>query len=269
MIFKQTYDLLKSKYRSEFGELVISDVKIGIYLTAVQLSDGSMGTSATLPDDYPPCAKHNRDFGEFTPLRIKGRRVADILEVQKDTGLISSLKTAVINAISSRIISSGSYNIIENCDPIQLLDLNSQKTITIIGAFQSYIRNISETKNRLFVLEMNENALTQDQKKLFVPAGDYWKVLPVSDIVIITGQTLVNRTIDNLLPVIPEGAQVIVTGPSSGILPDVLFENKVTMIGTFRITKPEILFDIVSEGGTGYHLFEYCARKICILKRDE
>jgi uncharacterized protein (DUF4213/DUF364 family) len=72
-----------------------------------------------------------------------------------------------------------------------------------------------------------------------------------------------------LLSVISPGTQVIVTGPSSGIFPDILFENKVTVIGTIKITKPEILFDIVSEGGTGFHLFEYCAQKICILKGDE
>ncbi len=150
--------------------------------------------------------------------------------------------------------------------PIQLLDLSYGKTITIVGAFQSYIRKISETKNKLNVLELNENALTSDQRKFFVPAGEYNKVIPSSDIVIITGQTLVNRTIDELLAAVSPGTEVIVTGPSSGLLPDILFENKVTIIGTSRIIRPEILFDIVSEGGTGYHLFEYCAQKICILK---
>jgi len=269
MIIEQTYNLLKSLYRSKFGELIISDVKIGLYLTAVRLSDNSIGTSATLSDDKHFCAKSNRDFGDFTPLKIRGHKALDILEIHKESSLILSLKTAVLNAISSKIISSGNYKIVENCDPIQLLDLNLQKTITIVGAFQSYIRKIAGTKNKLFVLELSENALAPEQKKFFVPAGKYEKVLPASDIVIITGQTLVNRTIDDLLSVISPGTQVIVTGPSSGILPDILFENKVTVIGTIRITKPEILFDIVSEGGTGFHLFEYCAQKICILKGDE
>jgi uncharacterized protein (DUF4213/DUF364 family) len=269
MIIEQTYNLLKSRYRSKFEELIISDVKIGLYLTAVRLSDNSIGTSATLADDKPFCAKSNRDFGDFTPLKIRGQRVVDILETKKETSTISSLKTAVLNAISSKIISSGNYKIIENYDPIQLLDLNSRKTITIVGAFQSYIRKIAGTKNKLFVLELSENTLTPEQKKFFVPAGEYEKILPSSDIVIITGQTLVNGTIDDLLSVISPGAQVIVTGPSSGILPDILFENKVSIIGAIRITKPEILFDIVSEGGTGFHLFEYCAQKICIFKRDE
>jgi uncharacterized protein (DUF4213/DUF364 family) len=116
---------------------------------------------------------------------------------------------------------------------------------------------------------MNEKALATDQKKFYVPASEYDKILPDSDVVIITGQTLVNRTIDDLLSAISPGTQVIVTGPSGNILPDILFANKVSIIGAIRITDPDILFDIVSEGGTGFHLFEYCARKICILKDDE
>jgi len=269
MIIDQTYIQLKKIYGNKLEELIISDVKIGLYLTAIRLSDESIGTSSTLTEENPVCAKGKRDFGDFTPLKIKGKRVLDILDTKKESNIISSLKTAVLNAVSSKVISSGKYKIIENCDPIQLLDLNSRKTITIVGAFQSYIRKISETENKLFVLELSENALGQEQKMLYVPASEYRKILPASDIVIITGQTLVNKTIDDLLSVISPGTQVIVTGPSSGILPDILFENKVSIIGAVKITKPEILFDLVNEGGTGFHLFEYCAQKICILKGDE
>ncbi len=178
-IIEQTYNLLKSRYRSKFEELIISDVRIGLYLTAVRLSDDSIGTSATLVDDHPFCAKSNRDFGDFTPLKIRGQKVPDILETNKESSIISSLKTAVLNAISSKIISSGNYKIVEDCDPIELLDLNYRKTITIVGAFQSYIRKISETGNKLFVLELSENALTPEQKKFFVPAGEYRKILPL------------------------------------------------------------------------------------------
>ncbi len=193
----------------------------------------------------------------------------DVLETQKESGTISSLKTAVLSAISSKIISSGKYKVVDNIDPVQLLDLNPGKKITIVGAFQSYIRKISQTGNQLSVLELNENALATDQKKYYVPADDYQKIIPGSDIVIITGQTLVNGTIDDLLSAVTEGTQVIVTGPSSSILPDVLFKNKVTIIGAVQNNKSQMLFDIVGEGGTGFHLFEYCARKICILKGNE
>jgi uncharacterized protein (DUF4213/DUF364 family) len=269
MIIEQTYRLLNEKYKSKLENLILSDLRIGLFLTAVRLSDNSYGTSATLTDDNPHCTKNNRDFGDFTPLKIRGKKVSDLFETSKESNIILTIKIAVLNAISSGIISSGNYRILENCDPLELLDLHSQKTITIVGAFHSYIRKISETKNKLNVLELNRNALADDQKQFYVPANEYKRVLPDSDIVIITGLTLVNNTIDGLLSAISKDAMVVVTGPSSSIIPDILFANKVKIIGATRITKPDILFDIVSETGTGYHLFEYCAQKISILKADE
>ena len=268
MIIEQTYDFLKTTHKQNIENLTITDVRIGLFLTAVRLSDDSYGVASTLSDSHPFCTKENRDYGDFTPSKIKGQKVCDLFESPKESDIILTLKIAVLNAISSKLISSGSYKILNNCDPVDLVDLSQQRTITMVGAFHSYIRKISVTDNRLFVLELNEDALNQDQKQYYVPANDYKKVFPESDIVIITGLTLVNNTIDNLLSAIPQKAKVIVTGPSSSIIPDILFENKVGIIGATLITKPGVLFDIVSEGAAGFHLFKYCAEKICILKNN-
>jgi uncharacterized protein len=265
MILDKTYDLLKTRYYDLIRDLTIADARIGVFLTAVILSDGSCGTASTVTDPNSNCAKADRDFGAFTPGKINGRKVIDLLESHKDLNLLISLKLAVLNAISSNIIQSADYRIIENTDPIELVDLSPHKTITIVGAFQSYIRKISGSGNKLYVLEMDANTLTGDQKQFYVPAKEYSKVLPKSDVVIITGLTLVNNTIDELLAAIPSHARVIVTGPSSNLIPDVLFENNVNIIGATRITNPGLLMDVVSEAGAGYHLFQYCAQKICIV----
>ncbi len=269
MILKQTYDLIKKRYGKRLEDIRVDDVRIGLYLSAIRLSDGSAGTSATYSSDHPFCVKEKRDFGPLSPSRIKGARAIDILENTGESGVIASLRMATLNALSTRLIYEGNYKIVEDSDPLSFVDLEPPKIITVVGAFQSYIRKISATPNKLYVLEMNEDALGSEQKKLFVPSNEYKQVIHVSDVVIITGQTLVNGTIDGLLAEINKGTQVIVTGPSSGIIPDVLFGNGVSITGAVRITNPDILFDIVSEGGTGFHLFEYCARKICIFRGDE
>lgn len=269
MIFEETLELVKRGYGESIGDLVVADVRIGPYLTAVRLSDDSVGTSATISDDLPVSAKGMRDFGEFTPLKIRGQKVSEILMTSKDSGLISTLKTAVLSAISSEIIRKGNYNIAEDCDPVQMLEFRNRDNVTIVGGFQSYIRKISQTGCRLTVLEKNEKCLTDDQKIYYRPAGEYKNVLPGADIVIITGQTIVNRTIDELLQVINPAAMVVITGPSCNIIPDLLFANKVSIVGAVKIIKPDLLFDIVGEGGTGYHLFEYsAARKICIVRSN-
>jgi uncharacterized protein (DUF4213/DUF364 family) len=163
------------------------------------------------------------------------------------------------------LLTTADYRIIENCDPIDLIELDSNKTITVVGGFQTYIQRISETNNKLYVLELNENALSEEQKQFYIPAEQYANILPASDIVIITGLTLVNNTIEGLLSSISPKTQVVVTGPSSSIIPDILFENKVNIIGATRITDSDLLFSIAGEAGAGFHLFKYCAQKISIL----
>jgi uncharacterized protein (DUF4213/DUF364 family) len=211
------------------------------------------------------CDKKNRDYGDFSPLKIIGQNVINLFETNKNSRLIDTLKIAVLNAISSKLITTSEYKIIENSDPIELIDLHSNKTITVVGAFQTYIQKISENNNKLYVLELNENMISEEHKKYYIPAEKYPDILPSSDIVIITGLTLVNNTIDGLLASVSPHTQVIVTGPSSSIIPDVLFENKVSIIGATRITDPDLLFSIVGEAGAGFHLFRYCAQKISIL----
>lgn len=265
VILQETINLLKSRYKDYIDTLTISEVRIGIFMTAVKLSDNSYGVSSTLPHIEMNCHKKDRDFGDFTPNKITGLKVIDLLETTKNNGITETLKVAILNAVSSKLLENAKYKILRNADPIDLIDLNSRKTITIVGAFQSYIQKISKTNSKLFVLELNEDALKEDDKKYFVPAKDYSKVLPISDVVIITGLTLVNDTIDDLLKSIKPETQIIMTGPSSSLIPDVLFDNNVKIIGSVKIINPELMLKVISEGGAAYHLFEYCVEKICIV----
>lgn len=265
MILDETYNLLKTKYTNKINSLEISDVRIGVFLTAVLLSDGSCGAASTSIDAQSHCYKKDRDFGDFSPAKIKGKKVIDLFEKNSSIKIINTLKVAVLNAISSKIISDQNYKILYDTDPIDLLDLTPLKTITIVGAFQSYIKKIAATKNKLYVLELDENALNHDQKHFYIPAYEYPKILPVSDIVIITGLTLVNNTLDNLLACTSPQTQVVLTGPSSSLIPDILFRENVKIIGSTKITDPGLLFTVVSEAGTGFHLFKYCAEKFCIV----
>ncbi|OFX28337.1 MAG: hypothetical protein A2033_05945 [Bacteroidetes bacterium GWA2_31_9] len=265
MILHETINLLKNKYKDYIETLTISEVRIGVFMTAIKLSDNSYGISSTVPNIQMNCNKKNRDFGDFTPNNIVGKKVIDLLETTKQNGIIDTLTVAVLNAVSSRIIENSNYKILSNTDPIDLIDLNSGKTITIVGAFHSYIQKISATNSKLYVLELNEDAFMEDDKKYYVPTSDYPKILPISDVVLITGLTLVNNTLDDLLKTVKPETQIIVSGPSSSFIPDVLFANNVKIIGSLKITNPELMLKVISEAGAGYHLFNYCAEKICIV----
>ena len=247
MILQETYDLLQTKYRKHFENVAIEKVQIGLFLTAVKLSNGYCGVaSSDLDTTINCCHKQKRDFGNFTPGNISGQKVLDLFNCQDNSKILDRVKHAVLNAVSAQIIAKSTYKIIEDKDPFDLLDTSGQKTICIVGAFQSYIKRISSTQHKLYVLELNENALADEHKQYYVPAANASKILPFSDIVIITGLTIANNTLDDLLSYIPANKQVIIVGPTSGLIPDVLFKHNINIIGSTKITNPERMFTVVS-----------------------
>ncbi len=264
MIIDKAISFLRNAKDSNWDQVVFEDVCIGTYLTAVKLSDGSAGVATTIQGKVKSCRKDQRRFGPFSPGKIKGSRVSDFFELQNDDPIMESLRMATLNALSSGWTLQGGYKIHRNTDPIEILPLDKRNRIVLVGAFQSYIRKIRETQNELLVLELQESALFEDQKHLFVPAEEAKQILPDADIVIMTGMTMVNHTFEGLLEHLSEKQTVVVTGPSSNIAPQVLFEHKVSMIGATMITDADRLLQLAGEAGAGYHLFHYCAEKITV-----
>jgi uncharacterized protein len=265
MIIERTYSLLRERCHELFDNLTVDDLRIGLCLTAVRLSDGSCGTAASVQYNESFSRRGNRDFGELTPLKIRGRKVTHILQADRTTYTARSLGIAIISAISSGLIKAPDYSIVEDTDPISLAGLTPGKTVTMVGAFHSYIRTVLESGCKLNLLEINKEEIPEEYREFYVPAAMYGSVIPSADIMIITGQTLVNGTLEDLLGVSRPETRVIVTGPSCNIIPDELFRRGVNITGNLRITDPDLLFEIAGQGGSGYHLFKYCAKKICIL----
>lgn len=265
-MIKQTLNILTTRFDYSLEDIFIEDVCIGVFLTAVKLSNGAYGLASTQVNRRPDGYRNKRDLGPFTPCQIKGQKISDLFLGEKPARIGDSLQVAVLNALSAKVMTSENYHILEDKDPVDLLDLSGGKTITLVGAFQSYIRKLKPTNNRLQVLELNPDVFQPEDKQYYVPAAEASRVLPFSDIVIITGSSTVNHSLEGLLDLIPAATTVVVTGPTSSYIPDVLFEKKVDFIGATRITDPEKMMQMVGEAASGFYLFRYCAKKITLTK---
>jgi len=179
--------------------------------------------------------------------------------------IIDTLKIAALNALSAEFLNENNYRTEYNRDPFSLLDLQGNKTVTLVGAFKSYIEKLAGSRHKLNILELNEESIPEHHRKHYIPAEKANEVIPQSDVVLMTGLTLVNKSSADLLDLIPENCQLAVVGPSSSFIPDVLFENKVNIVGAIKITNPEKIFKLVGEAAAGFHLFKSCAEKICII----
>jgi uncharacterized protein (DUF4213/DUF364 family) len=265
MIIEKTYDLIRSRYGDRFYDVVIKHVVAGIYFTAVELSSGYCGLASSDLNSLD-CSSHNRSrgYGEFTPGNFSGLKVAGLFNLSESSCSVKTLQLAVMNALSAELTVEPAYKVTENLDPFDLLDLTMGKRVCLVGAFLSYMQKIATANCALQIVELNEAAVPDEYKTYLVPSALAAKAISESEIVIITGASLANNTLDKLLEMIPLKTQVVLVGPTSSLLPDVLFAHGVDIMGAIRITDASKMLQLVAEGAAGFHLYHYCATKICI-----
>ena len=92
-------------------------------------------------------------------------------------------------------------------------------------------------------------------------------ILPQADVALITGSTLVNGTLENLLALARPEARVTVVGPTVGMLPDAFLARGADVLGCVRITAPDAFLDLLAEGGSGYHFLGRSAQKVVLARR--
>lgn len=269
MILDETLEVIKLKYGERFHSVTIELLIAGIYFTAIRLSSGFSGLAYTMSDPAECCSRNrSRGFGDFTPGNFKGQKIAGLFTHPDQSYLIKNVQLAVLNALSAELMTRPGYQIIENQDPFDLLELGAQKKVCVVGAFLSYIKKTVESGSALQIVELNADAVPDEYKPYLVPPGKSEEAIAHADIVIITGSSLANHTLDDLLKVIPAISQVVLVGPTSSMLPDVLFARGVNLVGATRISDPEKMFQLVAEGASGFHLFKSCADKICLVNES-
>ncbi|MGD0231356.1 MAG: DUF364 domain-containing protein [Syntrophorhabdales bacterium] len=268
MIVEKTADLLRVLYGEKIRDIRIERIVIGVFFTGVKLSDGSGGVAYTPTADLHgvgccPSMAAERP----APVPLKGMAASEVLEQSGGPMLSDLVKLVVMNALSSRFITPDRYRIIYDADALELIDLRNAGRIAMVGAFIPFLKQFKMMPGiDLSVIERRPETLKADEMRFYVPAEKAREVLPLADTVIITGASIANRTIDELLGMTRPGATVIVTGPTASILPDVLFENNVHALSGVYVTDPDMALDMLAEGQGAYHLFDTCVRKMNIVR---
>lgn len=87
---------------------------------------------------------------------------------------------------------------------------------------------------------MDAATLKPDELAHFRPDEDAGQVLPGADVVLITGTTLLNDTLENLLTLChPNARVVVVVGPTAGLYPDAFLRRGVDVLDGVRVTAPD------------------------------
>ncbi len=152
-------------------------------------------------------------------------------------------------------------------DAYDAADIQPGEHVVVVGAFVPFLKSLKRAQQQFTVLEIDPATLKPDELPYFRPADQADEVLPSADVVLITGTTLVNATLDHLLALCRPATRVVVVGPTVGLMPDAFLRRGVDVLGGIRVTAPDAFLEVLAEGGSGYHFFGRSADKVVLMRQ--
>ena len=251
MIFEDTIALLHGRYGGKLRDITLDRVVIGVFFTGVKLSNGAAGVCYTpLEEMGASCCRHSMGGGRRGRGSFKGASAYDLFEAPERGFRLRAVKMALINALSAQLLLEGAYDLIPGVDTIDILDYASIQQVSMVGAFKTFLNKLKAMDGlRLKVVEKRMDALREDELRFFVPEDKARDAFAHSDVIIITGATVANDTIDGLLELVPAGATVVVIGPTASLIPDAFFARDVGVIGCAVVTDADECLDSIAQAG--------------------
>ncbi|MFV0664065.1 Rossmann-like domain-containing protein [Denitromonas sp.] len=254
---------------AEARALTLERVVLGIFFTGVKLSNGAGGLCATPVKGVPEavcCPSSAKAMP--TPGKIAGRRAVDLLDdLYRTQDLRRALAIATLNALAETLwLRDGPPAGVEclDGDAFDALKIEPGRRVALVGAFPPYMRELRRRGQPFSVLEMDPSTLRPEEMPFYVPAERAPEVVPLADVFITTGTTLINGTLDGLLRLLRPGAEAAVIGPTATLVVDPYRPRGVTVIGGTRVRAPDELLELLAEGGSGYHFFGKTVERVTL-----
>jgi uncharacterized protein (DUF4213/DUF364 family) len=226
--------------------------QIGLIYCAVQLDNGSTGVAFTFPAERSgqPCGAGLSGQGN-----LAGRKADQLIEHLGSEELVSSaLGMAAANAV---IADSFADPHALGGDILDHLDIRKGDRICMVGCFLPVLEKLGD-------LAVKVTTVDQVAKPGAEPAERSAQLLPESQVAIITGTSIINNTIDDLLGLAADCREVAVLGPSTPLLAEAFRDLPVHCLSGIRVDDPDAVFRIIGEGG-GFRFFKDHTTKLNIL----
>ncbi len=258
-----------SDLRTYFSdEPTVTDARVGVFYTAVEISTGDTGVAFTPRDlsDTVCCPK--TAAGAPPAGRLIGVQAWKMANYGvAPSPLRRALGIATLNALSAAAISryglpEGSLR--EGLDGLAALEFAPDDAVVMVGAFIPFIKVLKGRVANLGVIDKHRGALKGDEQALWVAPERASEALQKASVVILSGSTLVEGGIEELLAWSKPAHVRMMAGPTTPLWPRPFFRRGIDVLGGLRVLNGRDLLTLVGQGGSGY-FFENAARKVCVI----
>lgn len=255
----------------DLDRIVVARAVIGLFFTGVKLGTGTAGTCATPRDAVPGdlcCPVSARAVGYQS---LAGRPAAALMQdALSANGLRRAVGIATLNALAElcwRRRPTPGVELLPGADAFDATTLHEGDRIVLVGAFIPFLKELKRRRLPFLVLEQNPAALKPEEMPFYRPAEAAAEIVPQADVLLVTGSTLLNDTLEDLLAIARPDARVTVVGPTVGMLPDAFVARGADILGSVRITRPDEFLDLLGEGGSAPHFLGHSAEKVVLARR--
>src|SRR3989339_1224219 len=267
-ITKELIEIIKESQVINRLKITPKDLRIGVFYTGIVLNTGHAGMSYTPVQEIPEAVCCPRSHAKMPQAgNLLNFPVADLMEYALDDNVLkAAVGIATINALSAILLEDDHcpYKPSAYGNALDLIQITGEDTVVMVGAFPPFIKRIQEITKKLFVIEKNPRVVGKGDAVQIEPEARLQELIPKADILIITGVTLVNNTLEPILGLARNARDILVVGPTASVYPAPLFKRGVTVLGGVRVTEASKMIHLIGEAGSGYDFFEQCAEKIVI-----
>jgi uncharacterized protein (DUF4213/DUF364 family) len=272
-ILRETLAAIPEILGPALDSITVERAVIGLFFTGVKLSNGIAGACATPIKTIPEavCCPSSAMAMPF-PGKLRGRPALDLArEALGENGIRRAVGIAAMNALADTCWRHRPHPEAElrlGIDAFDATEIHQGDNVVVVGAFVPFLRELKRRHQPFLVLEQDPATLKADELPFFRPAEEAGTVVPQADVLLITGTTLINDTLEELLGLAKPTARVTMVGPTVSLLPDAFLRRGADILGTVRITAPDAFLELLAEGGSGYHFLGRSAQKVVLVRRS-
>lgn len=268
-ILRETREAIAADLGDSLNTLTVERTVIGLFFTGVKLDTGEGGLCFT-PIKTIPEAVCCPSSARVMPAsgKLEGKRAVEFLdEIFSGNPLKKTMGIAVLNALSSlcwKRNAPAAYRVRTGIDALDEMVIPDSAFVVVVGALVPAIRALKQRGGPFAILELDPSTLKADEMKFLVSPEEAPDAVSRADLLVITGTTLINDTLEGLLELRKPGARIIVVGPTASMLPDAFFRRGVSVIGGVAVTDADRVLNVIAEAGSGYHFFGKGAERVVI-----
>jgi len=222
MILEQVYETAKKTLDGK----TICDVRVGLGLMAVEIDNDLVGVTYVLRNEIGHSCGLLPQAGSL--LGMKATEVAQ-WAIDGKNPLRNAMGLAVLNAAAD-FENLQQIHPSQDADAVFSIEIRESDSIGIIGHIGPVINRLSNKNNPLFIFERDAAKETPG----VYPESAQPDLLPKCQVIFVTSSTLINGTLESLLPHCSNAREIVMVGSSTPLYPEAFRNSGVTVLSGTR-----------------------------------